>query len=241
MLDGLADEGMHSFLADHPTIAPLFKIDILSAIEPYVANPDQSDVLAVPEQASLKELQQAQDALDRALAISQRVKASTLEEVNLGSLTEPRTVKIAKYLAATDRSALVTLFTKYQDVFAWSYNDMKGLGPRYYQHQIHLHRDARLIQQRRYHMNPNYTASVKEEIEKLLHVRFIRPVKRATWLSPIIIVPKKNRHVRVCVDYRKLNAGTITDAFPLPFTDNILDTVAGHDCYSFLDGFSGYN
>ena len=33
----------------------------------------------------------------------------------------------------------------------------------------------------------------------------------------------------------------IMDAFPLPFTDNVIDTVAGHDCYSFLDGFSGYN
>jgi hypothetical protein len=47
--------------------------------------------------------------------------------------------------------------------------------------------------------------------------------------------------VRVCVDYRKLNAATITDAFPLPFTDGVLDTVAGHEMYSFLVGFSGYN
>ena len=90
-------------------------------------------------------------------------------------------------------------------------------------------------------MNPNYTAKVKEEIYELLRVGFIRPVKRATWLSPIIIVAKKNKKFRVCVDYRKLNAATITDGFPLPFTDSVLDTVAGHECYSFLDGFSGYN
>ena len=38
-----------------------------------------------------------------------------------------------------------------------------------------------------------------------------------------------------------MNAVTITDAFPLPFTDNILDAVVGHDMYSFLDGFNGYN
>ena len=43
------------------------------------------------------------------------------------------------------------------------------------------------------------------------------------------------------MDYRKLNAITITDAFPLPFTDNVLDVVAGHDMYSFLDRFNGYN
>ena len=90
-------------------------------------------------------------------------------------------------------------------------------------------------------MNPNYAAKVKEEIDKLLHVGFIRLVKRATWLSLIVVVPKKNGKIRVCVDYRKLHVGTVTDGFPLPFTDNVLDTVAGHECYSFLDGFSGYN
>ena len=66
-------------------------------------------------------------------------------------------------------------------------------------------------------MNPNYAAKIKEEIDKLLHVGFIRPVKRTTWLSLIVVVPKKNGKIRVCVDYRKLNAATVTDKFPLPF------------------------
>ena len=45
----------------------------------------------------------------------------------------------------------------------------------------------------------------------------------------------------MCVDYRKLNIVTITDAFPLPFTDSVLDAVVGHNMYNFLDGFRGYN
>ena len=110
---------------------------------------------------------------------------------------------------------------------------MKGLDPQYYQHQIHLLLDPRPVQKRRYHMNPNYAAKVKEEIKKLLRVGFIRHVRRATWLSPIVVVPKKNEKIRVCVNYRKLNVATVTDS--------VLDTVAGHECYSFLDGFSGYN
>ena len=57
----------------------------------------------------------------------------------------------------------------------------------------------------------------------------------------MVIVPKKNGKIQVCVDYRKLNAATVTYAFPLPFTDNVLDTVARHECYNFLDRFSGYN
>ena len=90
-------------------------------------------------------------------------------------------------------------------------------------------------------MNPNYVTNVKEEINKILRVRFIRPVKRVTWLSPIVIVPKKNGQIRVCVDYRKLNAAIVTDVVPFPFTDGVLDAVAGHECYNFLDGFNGYN
>ena len=57
---------------------------------------------------------------------------------------------------------------------------MKGLDPQYYQNQINLQKDARSVQQRRYQMNPNYAAKVKEEIDKLLQVGFIRPIKKAT-------------------------------------------------------------
>ena len=82
---------------------------------------------------------------------------------------------------------------------------------------------------------------MKEEIDILLRVGFIRPVKKATWLSPIVVVPKKKGKIQVSVNYRKLKAATITDAFPLPFTNKVLDAVIGHEIYSFLDGFSGYN
>ena len=46
---------------------------------------------------------------------------------------------------------------------------------------------------------------------------------------------------RVCIDYRKLNAATKNDHFPLPFIDQILDKLSGQGFYCFLDGYSGYN
>ncbi|MCO5574666.1 hypothetical protein L7F22_028456 [Adiantum nelumboides] len=82
---------------------------------------------------------------------------------------------------------------------------------------------------------------MKQEIDKLLALGFIKPIHEATWLSPIIVVPKKNGNITICVDYKKLNAATITDPFPMPFCDAILDAVARKEMYSFLDGFSGYN
>ncbi len=45
---------------------------------------------------------------------------------------------------------------------------------------------------------------------------------------------------RMCIDYRKLNDATRKDHFPLPFLDQILERVAGHPYYCFLDGYSGY-
>jgi hypothetical protein len=46
---------------------------------------------------------------------------------------------------------------------------------------------------------------------------------------------------RMCIDYRKLNSMTRKDHFPLLFMDQILERVAGHEFYCFLDGYSGYN
>jgi hypothetical protein len=60
-------------------------------------------------------------------------------------------------------------------------------------------------------------------------------------VSPLVIVPKKNGKWRVCVDYRALNKATQKDHFPLPFIDQVLDSLSGKKFFSFLDGFSGYN
>ena len=46
---------------------------------------------------------------------------------------------------------------------------------------------------------------------------------------------------RICMDYRKLNAATKKDHFPLPFIDQMLDRLAGNEFFCFLDGYSGYN
>jgi len=59
-----------------------------------------------------------------------------------------------------------------------------------------------------------------------LAIGFIQPVEEATWLSLIIIIPKKNGKLRICVEFKKLNVATKQDLFPLPFIDEVLNTVA---------------
>jgi len=57
-------------------------------------------------------------------------------------------------------------------------------------------------------MNPNYATFVKQDLDKLLAANFIELIEQATWLSPIVVVPKKNGKSSICIDFRKLN--TIT-------------------------------
>ena len=143
-LDRLDEEEVDNFLDEHPTIIPLLEIDVILAISSPMAEGATEETLpqTEPDPTTIVELRHACDAFVRELAISQRVKASTLESLNLGSDENPRTLKIANNLPPDERSALIWLLTDYQDVFAWSYIDMKGLDPQYYQHQIHLQHDT---------------------------------------------------------------------------------------------------
>jgi hypothetical protein len=71
---------------------------------------------------------------------------------------------------------------------------------------------------------------------------FIRESKTPTWVSNLVINPKKNTDVRcVCVDYTSLNKHYPKDPFPLPRIDQIIDSTAGCTRFSFLDAYSGYN
>ena len=129
----------------------------------------------------------------------------------------------------------------FSSTFAWLCKDLKGIPPEVCQHHIILEEGAKPIRQRQCRLNPKYSLFVKEELDKLLDIGFIYPVPFSEWVSPIVIVPKKNGKLCICQDFQALNKATKKDYFPLPFIDAILDVVVGHECYSFLDGFSGYN
>lgn len=61
------------------------------------------------------------------------------------------------------------------------------------------------------------------------------------WASPIVLVKKKNGKTRCCIDYRRLNAVTQQDAFPLPRIQDFLDTVRGSIFSPTFDLTSGYH
>nr|KAJ0186181.1 hypothetical protein LSAT_V11C900503490 [Lactuca sativa] len=104
-------------------------------------------------------------------------------------------------------------------------------------------------------LNPPMMETVKKQIMKLLDVGMIYPISDSKWVYLVQVVHKKagvtvvenkegdmvptrvQNGWRVCIDYRKLNATTRKDHFPLTFIDQMLERLAGKSHYCFLDGF----
>ncbi len=90
-----------------------------------------------------------------------------------------------------------------------------------------------LTHQARYRLNLNYVIVVKQDINKLLATRFIQFVEEATWLSPIVIVLKKNGKLKICIDFKKLNVTTKKDPYLIPFIDEMINIVVGYEAHCF--------
>ena len=96
---------------------------------------------------------------------------------------------------------------------------MKGIHPDTCSHRIYTQEGAMHVRQPQRWMNLALKDIVKEELQKLLNVNFIYPISDNKWVSPLVVVPKKNGKWKICVDYRELNKATLKDYFPLPFID----------------------
>lgn len=80
---------------------------------------------------------------------------------------------------------------------------------------------------------------INEKVGEMLRDGIIQP-SQSPWSSPVVLVRKKSGDHRFCVDYRRLNAVTKRDVYPLPRMDDVFDCLAGAKIFSSLDLASGY-
>jgi hypothetical protein len=164
---------------------------------------------------------------------------------------------VSNKLSPEENEKLLILLKKHRKVIGYSINDLKVLSPAFCTHRIPME-NCKPVEDHQRRLTHAIREIVKKEVLKLLDVGIIYPVPHSEWVSPVHCVPKKGgltmvknekdelilqRTVtgwRMCIDYRKLNKATKKDHFPLPFIDEMLERLANHAYFCFLDGYSGF-
>ena len=95
------------------------------------------------------------------------------------------------------------------------------------------------IRQQPYRCGLKTRQAVEEEIKRMSGLDVIEP-STSEWAAPIVLVPKPDGSLRFCIDYRRLNALTLRDSYPLPRMDDCLDSLGTANIFSTLDADSGY-
>ena len=94
-------------------------------------------------------------------------------------------------------------------------------------------------------MTPYRMASVelqelRVQLQELLDKGFIRP-STSPWGAPVLFAKKKDKTLRLCIDYRQLNRVTIKNLYPLPRIHDLFDKLRGARVYSKIDLHTGYH
>ena len=132
---------------------------------------------------------------------------------------------------------LSVLLEKYSEVFVNGPDEPLGRTCAV-EHSIDT-RDTQPIKQRPYRIPVHLHHVVDQQVEEMLARGLVRP-SNSPWSSPSALAPQKDGDYRFCVDFRRLNAVTREDAYPMPRADEIFDKLGGARYFTTLDLASGY-
>src|SRR4051812_37993624 len=118
---------------------------------------------------------------------------------------------------------------------------MPGVPTEFAEHKLHVRSDVKPVRQPLRRLSEEKRRVVGEEIARLLATGFIMEVFFPEWLANPVLVLKKNKQWRMCIDYTSLNKACPKDPFALPRIDQVIESTAGCELLSFLDAYSGYH
>ncbi|GJY87254.1 hypothetical protein Tco_0501882 [Tanacetum coccineum] len=139
-------------------------------------------------------------------------------------------VVISFTLSSVEKTRLLEVLPNNKGEIAWSIADIKGIDSFSCTHKILMEDEFKPSVQPQRRVNLN----IKEVVLKKGGMTIVKNEKDELISQWTVI------EWRVCIDYRKLNNATRKDHFPLPFINQMLERLAGHGYYYFLDGFFGY-
>jgi hypothetical protein len=147
-------------------------------------------------------------------------------------------ITLSAFAVSETQLSAIPVVREYPDVFP---EDLPGMPPdRAVEFVIELQPGTAPISRPPYRMPPNELAELKVQLQELLDKGFIRP-SASPWGCPALFVKKKDDTLRMCVDYRPLNAVTVKNKYPLPRIDLLFDQLAGAKVFSKIDLRSGYH
>lgn len=107
---------------------------------------------------------------------------------------------------------------------------------------LQVYPNARTMKQSLHRFSEPKCGAIGEEINILLEAKFIRKIKKATWVANPMLVSKNDMNIMwMCVDYGPINEHCSKEHFPLPRIDQIVDSTTSCARLSFLDAYLGYN
>ena len=109
------------------------------------------------------------------------------------------------------------------------------------EHRLHIRLATKPVKQPLRHFSKNKRRAISKEITKLLTAGFIMEVSYPKWLANPVLVLKKNKTWRMCIDYTCLNKACPKDPFALPRIDQVIDSTAHCELLSFLDAIADYH
>jgi hypothetical protein len=147
-------------------------------------------------------------------------------------------IKTSLYHVVERRLEDIHVVREFPDMFP---DDLLGMPPeRAIEFKIELQPGTAPISKASYKMSREELAELKIQLKDLLDKGFIHP-SSSPWGCPTLFVSKKDKSLRLCVDYRPLNAVTIKNKYPLPHIDILFDQLAGARVFSKIDLRSGYH
>ena len=158
------------------------------------------------------------------------LEADDIHVFDAGLSSQPR---LGEHLSVSQRANLTALVEEYSPVLS-NQSGRTTLA----EHDI-VTTDTTPIRQHPYRLPHNYRNAVKEEIDRMLQHDNIE-LSTSDWAFPIVLSFKKDGSLRLCVDYRKLNAVSTNDAYPMPRIDDMIDRLGKARYFTVLDLTRGY-
>ena len=122
-------------------------------------------------------------------------------------------------LSPQEKRELIEFIWKNVDVFTWNTYKAPGVDPDFICHHLNANPAITLIKQPPRRSSKDHYEAVKDEVTKLKQAGAIKEVFYLEWLANTVVVKKKNKKWRVCVDFTDLNKACPKDPFPLSRID----------------------